>query len=157
MKVKKINLKDRTDWMAKFGVYAQNRDSRMFENESDTTCMTALIFDTDDENEVADELGDFLRDGNDYEYVLYDGERRLCGFVYYKDDGYEDDEPEEKKYVFRFHSHSWVDIEVSGTDAESAMEKAMDIYNDGDYEEQPENFENTDCEDITYYKYADNE
>lgn len=157
MKMQKIHLGEYTDWANKYGVYAQNRDSRMFENESYTAGMAMAIYD-EDENDVANELGKFLADGRDYEYVLYDGQHRLCGFVYY-DDEQDGAEPTEKRYVFRFHAHTWVDIAVRDIDEEAAMEKAQDIYNSGDYEENPENFENTDCEDITDYTdgFADNE
>lgn len=53
------------------------------------------------------------------------------------------------KYKFRFHAHTWQDIEVDANDREQAFEIANDIYNSGKYEETPNNFENTNCEELT--------
>ena len=55
------------------------------------------------------------------------------------------------KYTFRFHAHTWQDISVEANNAEDAFEIASDVYNNGEYEHEAENFENTDCEDITEY------
>jgi hypothetical protein len=58
-----------------------------------------------------------------------------------------------KKYVIRHHWRQWVDIVVEAHDEEEAFELAGDKYNEGDYEEDPGNFENTDVENVTdYYK-----
>lgn len=54
-----------------------------------------------------------------------------------------------KKYVIRHHWRQWVDIVVEATSEEAAFEKAGDKYNEGDYEELPDNFENTDVENVT--------
>ena len=53
------------------------------------------------------------------------------------------------KYTFRFHAHTWTDITVEAENEEEAYELADDKYCEGDYEEQPENFENIDVENIT--------
>ena len=87
MTKKIIKLKDETDWAFDFGVYAVNRDSRMFENTSWTKGLEAEIYDSNeedfDENRVADALAEVFDDERgDYEYALYDGMHRLVGFVY---------------------------------------------------------------------------
>ena len=50
------------------------------------------------------------------------------------------------KYTFRFHTHGWIDITVDAKDEEEAYQLADDKYCEGDYEDQPENFENTHVE-----------
>ena len=52
------------------------------------------------------------------------------------------------KYKFRFHAHTWQDIEVDADDKDMAFEIASDIYNSGEYDETTENFENTFCEEL---------
>lgn len=47
------------------------------------------------------------------------------------------------KYTFRFHWRSWVDITVEADNVDDAYMLADDKYCRGDYEENPENFENT--------------
>ena len=54
-----------------------------------------------------------------------------------------------KKYVIRFNWRQWVDITVEAHDEGEAYELATDRYNEGDYEEDSENFENTDAEIVT--------
>lgn len=64
-----------------------------------------------------------------------------------------------KKRVYRFHAHVWTDVVVEVDDNMSddeCLELAADKYNEGDYESQDDNFENTDCEEITDY-YEENE
>ena len=56
-----------------------------------------------------------------------------------------------KKYTIRFHAHTWTDINVWASSKEEAFELAGDKYNEGDYEDQPENYENIDVEDVTGY------
>ena len=48
-----------------------------------------------------------------------------------------------KKYTYRFHYRGWVDIEVEAENEEKAYIKADNKYCEGDYIEDPENFENT--------------
>lgn len=54
-----------------------------------------------------------------------------------------------KKFVIRHHWRQWVDIVVEAKDLDEAYELAGEKYNEGDYTEEPDNFENTDVEDVT--------
>ena len=54
-----------------------------------------------------------------------------------------------KKFVIRHYWRAWVDITVSAHDLDEAFEKADDAYNEGNYEEDPCDFENTDVSDVT--------
>ena len=54
-----------------------------------------------------------------------------------------------KKFVIRHYWRAWVDITVSAENLDEAFEKADDYYNMGAYEEEPDNFENTDVADVT--------
>ena len=54
------------------------------------------------------------------------------------------DMAKKKKYVIRHYWRAWVDITVEAHNEEEAFELADEKYNEGDYEELPENFENTD-------------
>ena len=83
--MKQIINTEETDWAAEFGVYAINRDTRLFENTSGIPGITIEIFYGLDEGEVSDRLGQRLRDGLDYEYALYDGSHHLCGYAYFDD------------------------------------------------------------------------
>ena len=60
-----------------------------------------------------------------------------------------------KKFVIRHHWHQWVDIVVEAHDEDEAYELAGEKYNEGDYEEEPDNFENTEVENVTQ-DYIDN-
>ena len=51
-----------------------------------------------------------------------------------------------KKSVFRFHRHAWTDIEVEAENAKEAQELADSRYCDGDYEDNDDDFENTEVE-----------
>ena len=87
MTKKIIKLKDETDWAFDFGVFAINRDTRMFENTSWTKGMEVEIYNPEeedfDENLVADALAEVFDDERgDYEYTLYDGMHQLVGFAY---------------------------------------------------------------------------
>lgn len=50
------------------------------------------------------------------------------------------------KYTYRFHIVGWTDITVEADNEEDAEILADEKYCEGDYEEQPENFENTRME-----------
>lgn len=50
------------------------------------------------------------------------------------------------KYTFRFHFRGWTDITVEADNYEDAFIEADDKYCKGEYEDQPENFENTHTE-----------
>ena len=54
-----------------------------------------------------------------------------------------------KKFVIRFHWRAWADIEVKAENLEEAYELAGRKYDNGEYEELPCNYENTDVECIT--------
>lgn len=64
------------------------------------------------------------------------------------------DEPK-GKYVIRHYWTQWVDIVVEAGDIEEAYILAGEKYNDGDYEENPENMENAEVQDVTEY-YLEN-
>ncbi len=157
-----IRLGQETDWWYtnNMNLYAQNRDTRMFENTSYTEGLVLELYTDTDENDVAEALAEVFNDERgDYEFVVYNSRHELVGFVYRRVD--EDDEPKSYKRVFRFHAHSWVDVvvdsselELNGDEDEETInelffEKANDKYNESDYEEDPSNFENTDVEEIT--------
>lgn len=158
-----IKLGEETDWWFtnNRNLYAVNRDTRMFENTSYTQGMVMELYRDEDENDVANALGARLRDGKEYEFVIYDASHRLVGFVYYPEED-EQGKKEPKTRVYRFHAHTWADVIVNENeldleglteeqaDAEFAM-KAEDKYNEGDYADDPSNFENTDMEEITDY------
>ena len=57
--------------------------------------------------------------------------------------------PKKKKFTFRFHTHGWTDITVEAENEEEAQELADDKYNNGEYDDDASDFENTDCENIT--------
>ena len=61
----------------------------------------------------------------------------------------EDDAPKKKKFVIRHHWRQWVDIVVEAEDEDEAFELADEKYNNGDYAEEPDNFENTEVENVT--------
>ena len=61
-----------------------------------------------------------------------------------------------KKYVIRHFWRQWVDIVVEAHDEEEAYELAGEKYNEGDYEEDPGNFENTEVENVTQDYIDDN-
>jgi hypothetical protein len=148
-----IKLNDETDWATEYGVYAVNSETCLFENSSWAEGLTMVLFTDTDESDVFTDLERSLTwDGLDYEYALYDGEHRLVGYVYHP----KEEDPDEVKKVFRFHTHSWVDVVVTGTTDLTEVEwcdLANDKYNNGDYEDDPSNFENTDMEEVTdYYK-----
>ena len=157
-----IKLGQETDWWFtnNMNLYAQNRDTRMFENTSYTEGMVMELYTDTDESDVSNELGRRLREGNDYEFAIYNSKHELVGFAYYRE---EEHKEEPKKRVFRFHAHSWADVVVSedeldlcGDESEDMIDelfrmKADDKYNECDYEDDPSNFENTDVEEITDY------
>jgi len=87
-----IKLGDETDWYYTEGrrLYAQNRDTRLFENTSWTKGMTMVLFDDKvkdfDPTDVSNDLAkNILHEGYDYEFVLYNGQHDLVGYVYYED------------------------------------------------------------------------
>lgn len=68
----------------------------------------------------------------------------------------DENEPGKKRpYVIRFYWRQWVDITVEAESQEEAYILATNRYDDGDYEESPENYENTDCTDVTDTYNAD--
>lgn len=74
--------KEETDWMLDYGVYAINRDSRLFENTSAVRGYTIELYVGVDENEVANRLGDIIDEFGDYDYCLYSTKHELVGIVY---------------------------------------------------------------------------
>lgn len=50
------------------------------------------------------------------------------------------------KFTYRFHYRSWVDITVEADSEEEASIIALDRYNNGDYEDDSSEFENTHTE-----------
>lgn len=160
MAKKIIKLGQETDWWFtnNYNLYAQNRDTRIFENTSYTEGMVMELYTDTDEGDVSNELGRRLREGNDYEFALYNNKHDLVGFAYYREEEPKD-EPKEVKKVFRFHAHTWADVVVTGTTdltEEEWYDLANDKYNEGDYADDPSNFENTDMEEVTDY-YEENE
>ena len=157
-----IRLGQETDWWFtnNYHLHAQNRDTRMFENTSYTEGMVMELYTNTDENDVSNALGKRLWDGNEYEFALYNESHELVGFAYYKS---EEKEREPKKKVFRFHAHTWNDVVVDESELdlegdedeetidEMLYDKAMDKYNNGEYDSSDDNFENTDVEEITDY------
>lgn len=81
--MKRVITTDEIDWAQEFGVYALNRDTRLFENCSGVPGITVEIFKDMDESYVSDMLAARLRDGLDYDYALYDGLHFLVGFAYF--------------------------------------------------------------------------
>jgi hypothetical protein len=74
--------KTETDWMQDYGVYAVNRDSRLFENSSEVSGYTIELYWGCDENEVANRLAEVIDEFGDYDYCLYSQMHELVGFVY---------------------------------------------------------------------------
>ena len=73
---------EETDWMRDYGVYAVNRNTRLFENTSAVKGYVIKIYYGLDEGEISSVLADFLRTGSDYDFALYTSKHELCGFVY---------------------------------------------------------------------------
>jgi hypothetical protein len=153
MAKKIIKLGQETDWATAFGLYAMNDATKLFENTSWTEGLVAEVYDTDSNDEVSDRLdARIYKEKKNIVFLLYTPDHFLAGFVYADEE--EDEEPKEVKKVFRFHAHTWTDVVVTGTTdltEEEWYDLANDKYNEGDYEEDPDNFENTDCEEITDY------
>jgi hypothetical protein len=91
MAKKIIKLGQETDWYytENRNLYAVNRDTRLFENTSWTEGMTMVLYDGEVKNfdpaDVSNDLAEFLRDGKDYEFALYNGQHDLVGYVYYEE------------------------------------------------------------------------
>lgn len=85
LNMEKVRLLEETDWAFEYGVYAINRDSRIFENISCTEGMTMELYKGFDEGDVSRMLADRLMSGGDNEYTLYNDKHELVGFVYYTD------------------------------------------------------------------------
>jgi hypothetical protein len=153
MAKKIIKLGQETDWATAFGLYAMNDATKLFENTSWTEGLVAEVYDTDSNDEVSDHLdARIYKEKKNIVFLLYTPDHFLAGFVYADEE--EDEEPKEVKKVFRFHAHTWADVVVTGTTdltEEEWYDLANDKYNEGDYEEDPDNFENTDVEEITDY------
>lgn len=59
-----------------------------------------------------------------------------------------------KKFVIRQYWTEWVDIPVEAENLEEAFALAHDKYSQGDYEEEPCNYEDTETMDVTgWYDY----
>lgn len=164
MAKKTYKLGEETDWATRFGLYAMNNATKLFENTSWTKGMTAEVFDVGSNDEVSDQLEERIyKEKKSIEFFLYDDMHYLAGFVYEDEEDKPKEEP--KKRVFRFHAHTWNDVVVDeselnleGDESEEIInemfyDKAQDKYNEGiyDYDSTCGNFENTDVEEITDY------
>lgn len=160
MAKKIITLGNETDWATAFGLYAMNDATKLFENTSCTEGLVAEVYDTNPDDEVSDCLdARIYKDKKSIVFLLYTPDHFLAGFVY--EDEKKDEEP--KKKVFRFHAHTWNDVvvdeselDLNGDEDEEIIDgmlydKAMDKYNNGEYDSSDDNFENTDVEEITDY------
>ena len=74
-----------TDWYSRFGLYALNDATKLFENTSDTDGLIAEIFETGEDDIVSDQLDEFKSTGGIVAYLLYDSQHFLAGFVYEMD------------------------------------------------------------------------
>ena len=54
-----------------------------------------------------------------------------------------------KKFVIRHYWKQWVDIEVFAESEQDAFRLADEKYNNGDYKDNPLNYENTIVENVT--------
>lgn len=88
-KILPVQMGEDVDWMSRFGVYARNRDTRMFENVTEFAVNSKVVLydwqrDDFDENAVANDLANAITndmwDGEDY--TLYNCKHELVGFVY---------------------------------------------------------------------------
>ena len=73
------------NWKEDFGVYAINRDSRLYEDVSDhTDGLTIEIHKDVDPDDVADIIAERYHDVPwfDIDYTLYTEDRKLVGFAY---------------------------------------------------------------------------
>lgn len=101
---------------------------------------------------IEDTLWNILNDELDLDYFRW-AEREFGNIEYWRD--YIDvDKIKEllgikKKYVIRHYWKSWVDIPVEADSLDEAFEIAGEMYNEGDYEENPENIMNTDVQNVT--------
>lgn len=73
---------DEIDWWRDFGVYAVNRDTRIFENCSAVKGFVVERFYNTDENRVSDKLAEVIDKYGDYDYCLYNDIHELVGFAY---------------------------------------------------------------------------
>lgn len=84
--VKRFKIdKPEYDWQTELGVYARNRDSRLFENTSAVQGMTVVLFEDADENDVANALADDLHNNviwDSEDYTLYNKYHELVGYCY---------------------------------------------------------------------------
>lgn len=114
----------------------------------------ARFFDMNDRYGFRGELNQYLGSSDDFETdyndELFDG-GHWCRVVHLLPSVVKAiiERCEKKKYTFRFHRHEWTDITVEAESEEEAAELASDKYNAGEYEDDPEAFENTDMENIT--------
>lgn len=51
-----------------------------------------------------------------------------------------------RKYTLRFHTHGWTDITVEAKNEEEAYALGDEKYNEGDYDDDASDFENTEVE-----------
>lgn len=61
-----------------------------------------------------------------------------------------------KKYVIRHYWEAWADIVVEAESLEEAYDLAHEKYNNGEYKEDPNDFENTEVKDVTGWYEANN-
>ena len=146
----KSDIKGEIDWSQRFGVYALNLKSCEFENCSDLVFPMEVV------------IWDEYNDWNKYpvpenaDYLLYDNEHEKCGYAIVKEDDEEETPVEKKKFVIRHYWKQWVDIVVEAEDEDEAFILADEIYDSGDYEDDPSNIENTDVENVTDYYEKNN-
>lgn len=86
-----IQMGEEVDWITKFGVYARNRDSRIYENTTKFPYNAIVVIydwhnNSYDENDVANDLANAVNyamwDGEDY--TLYNEQHQLVGYVFQK-------------------------------------------------------------------------
>lgn len=154
-----IKLGTETDWYytENRNLYAQNRDTRMFEKTSYTENMVMELYSDTDENDVANALGKRLWDGKEYEFAVYNVYHKLVGFVYYG----EREKKETEKKVFRFYVRTWYDVIVDETEVDlnglttaeeiqtAYEEVATEKYNNGECHCEADSFENEYSTEVT--------
>lgn len=75
-------LEEETDWWYKYGIYALNRDTQMFENTSYTKNLVMYLYNGVEEDEVSAKLNKWKKVNNrEEDFTLYNINRVLVGFV----------------------------------------------------------------------------
>lgn len=106
------------------GYYCQVYTDKWYDHEIDDFCVHPYDCDCEDLDEVEKYIAKFISD---------------CDYP----------EAAVKKFVIRHYWRQWVDIVVEAHDEDEAFDIADTKYNNGDYEELPDNFENTDVQNVT--------